>query len=68
MKDKGGGYCFGECVTMADVFLVPQMWNANRFKCDLSEFPSLLAIQQRLYKLEAFDQARPENQPDAADG
>ena len=68
VKNKGGGHCFGECVTMADVFLIPQMWNANRFKCDLSEFPSLLAIQRRLYKLEAFDQARPENQPDAADG
>ncbi|MCH8347597.1 MAG: maleylacetoacetate isomerase [Proteobacteria bacterium] len=68
VKDKGGGYCFGECVTMADVFLVPQMWNANRFKCDLAPFPALAAIEQRLYKLEAFDAARPENQPDAADG
>jgi len=65
--EKGGQYCFGDKVTMADVFLIPQMWNANRFNCDLTPFPTLLEIQEQLYKLEAFDSARPENQPDAID-
>jgi len=65
VKAKDGQYCFGDQVTMADIFLIPQMWNANRFNCDLSPFPALVAIQERLYQLEAFDQARPENQPDA---
>ncbi len=68
VKDKGGGYCFGDSVTMADVFLIPQMWNASRFDCDLAPFPALAAIEERLYKLDPFDTARPENQPDAADG
>jgi len=65
VKAHGGAYCFGDSVTMADLFLIPQMWNANRFECDLKPFPTLLAVQERLYTLEAFDKARPENQPDA---
>lgn len=64
VEKHGGSYCFGGQVTMADVFLIPQMWNANRFNCDLSDFPKLLGVQERLYKLDAFDKARPENQPD----
>lgn len=61
----GKGYCFGDTVTMADCFFIPQIWNARRFGTDLSGFPNLLKIEAALYKLEAFDKALPENQPDA---
>lgn len=59
------GYCFGNTVTMADLFLVPQIWNAKRFNVDMSQFPSLSKVEAKLYKIAAFENARPENQPDA---
>ncbi len=65
VKNHGKGYCFGDSVTMADCFFIPQIWNARRFDSDLSAFPNLLKIEAALYKLEAFDKALPENQPDA---
>ena len=59
------GYCYGKDVTMADIFLIPQIWNARRFDCDLTPYENILRIEEKLYKLDAFDKARPENQPDA---
>ncbi len=47
------------------VFLVPQIYNANRFKVDMSKFPLISAITERLSELEAFKNAHPESQPDA---
>ena len=58
-------YLFGDCVSMADICLVPQMFNARRFTTDLSAFPTLLAICTHLESLPAFAAARPEVQPDA---
>jgi maleylacetoacetate isomerase len=60
-----GPYCFGKDVTLADVYLVPQMYNARRLKTPLDAFPKLVAADAALVKLPAFDKARPENQPDA---
>lgn len=60
----GRGFCFGDSVTMADCFFIPQVWNARRFATDLTAFPHLLAVEEALYKLPAFDAARPERQPD----
>jgi maleylacetoacetate isomerase len=60
-----GRHCFGSEVTMADVFLVPQMFNARRFKCDVSQYPTLCAISAFLETLPPFAAARPEAQPDA---
>lgn len=60
-----GTYCFGELVTLADVCLVPQIYNARRFDCDLSSVPTLLGIEDRCLQLEAFEKATPQNQPDA---
>ena len=59
------GFCYGGDVTMADVFFYPQIWNARRFNCDVSKFPNLLQIEDRLAKIDAFKKASPENQPDA---
>jgi len=60
-----GPYCFGSEVTLADVYLVPQMYNARRLKVPLEKFPKLVAADAACLKLPAFDRARPENQPDA---
>jgi maleylacetoacetate isomerase/maleylpyruvate isomerase len=58
-------YCFGDSVSLADVCLVPQVYNARRFNVDLTPFPTLVAISSHLESLPAFDRARPEVQPDA---
>ena len=60
-----GPYCFGGGVTLADIYLVPQVYNARRLKVPLEAFPKLVAADAVLMKLPAFDKARPENQPDA---
>ena len=62
----GGRYCFGDAVSLADVCLVPQMYNARRFSCDLTPYPNLVRIAQSLAKEPAFAAAAPELQPDAA--
>ena len=62
---KPGPYCFGSQVTVADICLVPQVYNARRFKVPLDDFPHIVAVDAALMKLSAFDAARPENQPDA---
>jgi maleylacetoacetate isomerase len=61
----GGRYCFGDAVSLADVCLVPQMFNARRFNADLTPFPTLTGISAHLESLPAFAAARPEVQPDA---
>lgn len=60
-----GSFCHGDAPTMADCCLVPQLYNARRFDCDLSAYPTILAIEARCAALPAFDNARPELQPDA---
>jgi maleylacetoacetate isomerase len=61
-----GRTLYGTAVTLADVCLVPQLYNARRFRCDLAPFPTLTAIGAALEALPAFAAARPEVQPDAA--
>jgi maleylacetoacetate isomerase len=60
-----GPYALGAEATLADICLVPQVANARRFKVPLDRFPKIVAIDGTCAKLAAFDQARPENQPDA---
>ncbi|MBA3581370.1 MAG: maleylacetoacetate isomerase [Gammaproteobacteria bacterium] len=60
-----GKYCFGDTITMADVCLVPQVYNAKRFKCDMNAYPHLSRINDALVQFDAFKQAAPEAQPDA---
>ena len=61
-----GPYAFGPQVTLADICIVPQMYNARRFNCDLAAYPTLRSICAHLESLPAFAQAAPEAQPDAA--
>jgi maleylpyruvate isomerase len=58
-------YCFGELPTLADICLVPQWYNAERFGVDLSAYPQLARIVAHCRTLDAFASAAPENQPDA---
>ena len=60
-----GPYAYGKQVTIADVCLVPQVYNARRFKVPLDRYPKIVAADAACGKLAAFDKARPENQPDA---
>ncbi|HTQ06370.1 MAG TPA: maleylacetoacetate isomerase [Polyangiaceae bacterium] len=58
-------FCHGSAPTIADCCLIPQLFNARRFACDLSSYPTLLAIEQHCLALPAFRDAAPERQPDA---
>jgi len=60
-----GPYTCGAHVTIADICLIPQVYNARRLKVPLDAFPKIVAVEAACLKLPAFDKARPENQPDA---
>lgn len=60
-----GNFCFGNRATLADACLVPQMYNARRFGCDLAPYPTLVAIDAHCRALPPFAKAAPEAQPDA---
>ncbi len=67
-RSTAGRYCVGDEVTVADLFLVPQLYNARRFGCDLEPLGLLTAIEARLVELPPFVQAHPDAQPDAVRG
>lgn len=58
-------YAFGDTPTWADCLLVPQVYNAERWKCDLGQFPKLVALARRVREEPAFVAAHPSQQPDA---
>lgn len=60
-----GRYCFGDVVTVADLCLVPQVYNALRFQLDMADYPLISAIYLRCNTLDAFRKAAPEQQADA---
>ena len=60
-----GEFCEGDRPTVADCCLVPQVYNARRFKLDMAAFPHIARIDAACRALAAFDAARPEIQPDA---
>lgn len=60
-----GRYLCGDSITLADVCLVPQLYNARRMRTDLERFPTLTALDRRLHEHPAFSAARPERQPGA---
>ena len=59
-------FCFGDQPTLADVCLIPQIYNARRLSGDLAQMPCLVAIDATARALPAFAKAAPEAQPDAA--
>merc|ERR1712020_687439 len=64
ISKSSGKYCVGDQVTMADCCLVPQVYNANRFKVDMEQFPNINKVIGNLEKMDAFIAAHPDNQPD----
>jgi len=64
-QPKRGKFCFGDTPTLADICLVPQLGNARRYGCDLSQYPTLQQIEKTCMALPAFSNAAPEKQPDS---
>jgi maleylpyruvate isomerase len=60
-----GKFCHGSSVSLADICLVPQVFNANRFDCDMAAYPTITRINDACISMKEFQQAMPENQPDA---
>ncbi|WP_217125795.1 maleylacetoacetate isomerase [Hydrogenophilus thiooxidans] len=64
-ENPGGLFAWGDSPTLADCCIVPQLFNARRFECDLSPYPRLTAIDAACQRLPAFQKAAPDAQPDA---
>jgi maleylacetoacetate isomerase/maleylpyruvate isomerase len=60
-----GPYAFGSRVTLADIYLVPQVFNARRFKVPLDDYPKIVAVDAACAAHKAFQDAAPDRQPDA---
>lgn len=65
LNNTAADYCFGFDLTMADVCLVPQVYNAIRFNVDLDAFPTIKRVADNCNELTAFKDAAPEQQADA---
>lgn len=65
LQTRSGQYSYGYDVTLADVCLIPQVYNAIRFEVDMSVYPLISKIWENCNKLDAFKKAAPENQVDA---
>ena len=63
---RRGAFCVGDAPTLADVYLVPQVESARRFKVDLARWPLIAAVEAACMQLPAFQKAAPSQQPDAA--
>jgi maleylacetoacetate isomerase len=61
-KPRAGAFLFGDGPTMADVCLVPQLYNARRYKVPLDAYPTLLRAEENANKLDAFAAAHPDKQ------
>ena len=64
-SSETGSFCHGEFPTLADICLVPQLFNARRFECDLEPFPTVRKIGENCEALPDFAAAHPAQQPDA---
>mmetsp|Transcript_17747 Transcript_17747/g.21541 ORF Transcript_17747/g.21541 Transcript_17747/m.21541 type:complete len:240 (-) Transcript_17747:984-1703(-) len=63
--ENPGDYCLGGEISIVDLFLVPQVYNANRFKVDMTKFPRIQQISESLSSLPEFIVAHPDSQPDS---
>jgi maleylpyruvate isomerase len=63
---RRGDFCFGDAPSLADVYLIPQVESARRFKVDMQRWPLISAVDAACANIEAFRLAAPGNQPDAS--
>ncbi len=63
---RAGRYCYGDMVTIADCCLVPQVFNAQRYECDLGPYPTIVRIFDECMKLDAFTSTQPSAEADAS--
>lgn len=66
LTKTAGQFCVGEQPTIADCCLIPQVYNALRFKINIDNYPKIQNVYQHCMSIHAFKKAMPENQPDAA--
>ncbi len=66
LSDATGDFCHGNQPGLADICLVPQIFNAKRLECPLDDYPVTMAIFDRCMAIDAFEAAIPTNQPDAS--
>lgn len=60
-----GHFCHGQTPTIADCCLVPQIFNAKRYQCELGPYPAVMRVFDACMQLDAFVRAQPDQQPDA---
>jgi maleylacetoacetate isomerase len=60
-------FSFGNKITMADICLIPQIYNAHRFNCPMGDYPNIARINENCLKLDAFAKSLPSMQPDSID-
>ena len=65
IRRRGQDFAWGNRPTLADCYLVPQVYSAERFGVDLEPYPLIRAVAERCRALDAFARAHPDNQPDA---
>ena len=63
-QKRSGAFCFGDRFSMADVCLVPQVFNAQRFNCDLAPYPTVMRVFESGAALDAVKKSEPSTQPD----
>lgn len=61
-QQSNGKYCYGDCASLADVCLIPQVYNARRFDCPLEAYPLIMSIAAHCESQSAFQLAHPDNQ------
>ena len=65
VHDGAGTFCHGDTVTLADLFVVPQLYGARRFGVDVAQFPTLLRVEAACAALPPFALSEPDRQPDS---
>lgn len=64
LEKSSGKYCIGDDISIADLCLVPQVYSANRFKVDMSQYPNVMRVYKELEGCESFKRAHAHRQPD----
>jgi len=65
LEKTSGKYSVGDKLSLVDICIPPQVYNARRFKVEMNKFPIISRLDEELAKISEFQKARPENQPDA---